>query len=228
MNQITAKKLYNELLSDEIIDKVGNIVFSLAGTSVIINTTDTVGNSIQNWLGQWMKNKNIYCDEPPNTQEFPDFYLSTDKQKGLLEVKAFNFNASPAFDIANFESYCESVANKPYRLDADYLIFGYTMSDTGEIRIKKIWLKKIWEIAGTSGRFALNTQVKRDVIYNIRPRNFKVKEDPTFHNEIEFLNAIYETLIKYRGIDKANEWKNKIETNYKNFYNKTLELKKKA
>lgn len=105
MNQITAKKLYNELLSDEIIDKVGNIVFSLAGTSVIINTTDTVGNSIQNWLGQWMKNKNIYCDEPTNTQEFPDFYLSTDKQKGLLEVKAFNFNASPAFDIANFESY---------------------------------------------------------------------------------------------------------------------------
>mgnify|MGYP002518777130 CR=1 FL=1 len=224
MKQLTALQLYKELINADIVDKVGNIVFSMAGTSVIIHTTDTVGNSIQAWLGQWMNNNDIYNEEPGNTQEFPDFYLSKDKNKGLLEVKAFNYDAPPAFDIANFESYCESVSQKPYRLDADYLIFGYTMSESGEIKIKKIWLKKIWEISGSSKRFALNTQVKRNVIYNIRPKNFKNDKDPEFKNSLDFLRAIYYTLVKYRGEDKANEWKEITQQNYKSYYGKEIKI----
>lgn len=223
LRAITANELYNFLINANIINKPGNIVFSLAGTSVIINTTDIVGNSIQSWLKQWMKNNSIYNKEPENTQEFPDFFLSPDIHKGLLEVKAFNYNASPAFDIANFESYCDSVSVKPYRLDADYILFGYTMEESGEINIKNIWLKKIWEIAGKSKRFALNTQVKRNVIYNIRPKsNFKNGTPCEFKNEQDFLKAIYETLISYRGQEKADNWKSQLSENFFEYYKKKI------
>ena len=55
---------------------------------------------------------------------------------------------------------------KPYRLDADYLIFGYAMNADGDITVKKVWMHKIWQIAGTSQRFPLKTQVKRDYHYS--------------------------------------------------------------
>lgn len=224
MEEISALELYNRLLESNIIDSSGSINFNLNGTSVVIDTTDIVGNCIQSWLKQWMCDNNIFCKEPESTQIFPDFYLSNSDNENLLEIKAFNFSASPAFDIANFESYCASLESKSYRLDADYLIFGYIMKD-GVITIKKIWLKKIWEIAGTSNRYALNTQIKRNVIYNIRPvSNFKYDKDPVFHNKEEFLTAVYSTLESYRGYDRAISWKNNVVNNYFEFCNIYLQF----
>ncbi len=175
-NIITAQQLFLKLINLHLECKHGSICFKLADVSVTINTTDTVGITLQAWLKQYFIANNIFFLEPANTQEFPDFFLDHhEPHKHMLEVKAFNYNATPAFDIANFESYCSSVKENPYRLDADYLIFGYTMNDFGNITVKKIWLHKIWQIAGTSQRFALKTQVKRGMIYNIRPNNdFKV------------------------------------------------------
>lgn len=198
----------------------GIILFNLAGISVKINTTDTVGITLQAWLKQYLLNNNIYFLEPSNTQEFPDFYLDdNDIYSSMLEVKAFNYNATPAFDIANFESYCSSVVNKPYRLDANYLIFGYIMNNFGDITIKKIWLYKIWQIAGTSQRFPLKTQVKRDVIYNIRPNSdFKSGNKGPFQTREEFLFAIYKTLSSYKGKVFADNWKNSLSVNYKKYY----------
>lgn len=215
MDEITALELYNRLLASGIFNSNGTINFELNGTSVTIKTTDIVGNCIQSWLKQWMIDNNIFCAEPHNTQEFPDFYLSNDKTINLLEVKAFNYNASPAFDIANFEAYCSSLETKAYRLNADYIIFGYEMNNIGVISIKKIWLKKIWEISGKSTRYALNTQIKRDVIYNIRPvSNFKNGKSQVFSNKEDFLMAIYQTLCCYRGIERASQWKEKVIGNY--------------
>ena len=219
----TAQEIF-DLLNASIIDQPGNIVFSMGGTSVTITTTDIVGNSIQSWLKQWLINNDIYQTEPHNTQEFPDFFLSEENAKDhMLEVKAFNYDATPAFDIANYESYVASVAVKPYRLKADYLIFGYTMDENGTIKIKKIWLKKIWEIAGTSQRYALNTQVKRDVIYNIRPNSrFKKGLAVPFANQEQFLAAMYETQKAYRGEEKANTWKTQLQKSYLEYYKKEL------
>ncbi len=212
------------LLNSTIIDRPGNIVFTLANTSVRINTTDIVGSSIQSWLKQWLDDNNIYYSEPHNTQEFPDFYLSKHNQEEhMLEVKAFHYNATPAFDIANYESYLASVVLKPYRLHADYLIFGYTMDTDGIISIKNIWLKKIWEIAGTSTRYALNTQIKRGVIYNIRP-NSKFKKDlqVPFATKEDFLSAVYETQKAYRGEENAKIWKVNLKNAYLNYYHTPL------
>ncbi len=225
MEQISANELYNRILNSGLLSARGAINFELNGTSVTIKTTDIVGNCIQSWLKQWMIDNNIYCSEPHNTQIFPDFYLSNETTTNLLEVKAFNYNASPAFDIANFEAYCASLESKAYRLDADYIIFGYTMDNVGSIEIKKVWLKKIWEISGSSTRYALNTQIKRDVIYNIRPvSNFKYDRAPVFASKETFLTAVYETLCSYRGAERANIWKENVINSYLEYNNRRLEF----
>lgn len=222
--KITAQQLYSNLTNLHLERQVGVISFNLAGISVKINTTDTVGITLQAWLKQYLTDNNYYFSEPANTQEFPDFFLDNiESHKHMLEVKAFNYNATPAFDIANFESYCSSVKEKPYRLDADYLIFGYTMNASGDITIKKVWLHKIWQIAGTSQRFALKTQVKRDMIYNIRPNtDFKSGNKGPFHSKDDFLLAIYKTLCSYKGKNFADNWKNELALNYKKYYGTNL------
>ena len=141
MEQISAIELYNRLINSGILETSGSINFTLNGTIVKIKTTDIVGNCIQSWLKQWMIDNDIYCSESHNTQIFPNFYLSEQTDSNLLEVKAFNYNASPAFDIANFEAYCASLETKAYRLDADYIIFGYVMDSNGEITIKKKYFR---------------------------------------------------------------------------------------
>ena len=216
--KLTAKQLYDRL-NDSLLGEVGEIVFDLAGVSVKIDTTDSVGITLQSWLKQYLSDNNIYFSQPLNTQEFPDFFLDNSMEKNLLEVKSFNCNATPAFDIANFDSYCSSIKNKPYHLDADYLIFGYVMNDKGDITIKKLWLLKVWQIAGTSDRFPLKTQVKKDVIYNIRPNSdFKKDKAGVFKSKDDFLYAIYETLVLYKSRDFADEWKSVLATNYEKYY----------
>lgn len=222
--KMTAQELYAALNDLNLSRLYGKITFSLAGVVVDIDTTDTVGITLQSWLKQYMLNNNIYFSEPQNTQEFPDFFLDNDsKYQHMLEVKAFNYDRTPAFDIANFESYCSSVKTKPFRLDADYLIFGYTMDSSGNISVKKIWLHKIWEIAGDSDRFPLKTQVKRNMIYNIRPNTaFKTGKKGPFRDKDDFLKAIYDTLIEYKGQSFADDWKCILAKNYLSYYRKPL------
>lgn len=221
---VNAVQLYEILKKLNLANKSGNITFNLAGISVVIDTTDTVGITLQAWLKQFLINSDIYFSEPHNTQEFPDFYLNPNApKKNMLEIKAFNYDRTPAFDIANFESYCSSVKEKVFRLDADYLIFGYRMDNSGNITITKIWLKKIWEIAGTSARYPLKTQVKRDMIYNIRPNtDFKLGRKGPFNSKDDFLKAIYDTLIDYKGLQFADEWKQVLARNYSTYYDTQL------
>ena len=206
--KLTAQQLYSKLIDLNLEKSLGKINFNFAGVSVNINTTDTIGITLQLWLKQYLINNNIFFDEPSNTQEFPDFYLNDcEPYKHMLEVKAFNYIKTPAFDIANFESYCSSVKDKPYRLDADYLIFGYLMNMDGNITIKKLWLRKIWQIAGSSERYPIKTQVKRNMIYNIRPNTaFKNEKPSPFNSKEDFLFALYKTLKMYKGVSAANDW----------------------
>lgn len=146
--EISAIELYNLLLEDGIYKYKGNITFKLGKTSTVIRARDTIGNSLQEWLGQWLKDRDIFFFAPNNTQEFPDFFLSEiNENDSMLELKTFNSTATPAFDIANFDSYCESLRSKIYRIDADYLILAYDLNESsGIITIKNMWLKKVWQI----------------------------------------------------------------------------------
>ena len=204
----TSNQIYELLIKNGIIGAHGIINFNLKGTSINIKTTDSVGITLQLWLGKFMSENNICFREAKNTQVFPDYKLSPEDDKQLLEIKAFNYNSSPNFDIANFNSYCDSLIEKPYNLDADYLIFGYTMNNS-KVTIEDLWLKKIWEISGKSQKWPLRLQVKRGMIYNIRPVKWyskHAKSTNPFKNKKEFIDAIYQTLLQYS--QTKNNYKN--------------------
>lgn len=224
MRKINSLDLLRLLKEMNLENAHGRIQFKMANVTVTINTTDTVGVTLQAWLKQFFIDNDIFFKEPVNTQEFPDFFLDNcNEEAHMLEVKAFNYPRSPAFDIANFESYCDSVKEKVWRLNADYLIFGYEMSENGDISIKDIWLKKIWQISGTSTLYPLKTQIKRGMIYNIRPNSdFKYDRNGPFSNEIEFLKAMYKTLSLYKGETVANNWKTELTRNYFSYFHQNL------
>jgi hypothetical protein len=127
--KLTAQELYSKLVNDyKIIGEQGVINFSLKDLTIAIETKDTVGNLLQEWLKAWMKKEKIEFEENNNSQTFPDFYLDIkDKKKDLLEVKSFDWDRGPGFDLANFDSYCNSLLENAYRIDSDYLIFAYQM-----------------------------------------------------------------------------------------------------
>lgn len=200
-------KLFKALKKAGIVGTKGTIKLNLLNTDVDISDKSAVGNLLQEWLGRWMENNDIFFRVNKNTQEFPDFYLSKSKDLDLLEVKTFDYANSPNFDVANFDAYTRSLRTKAYRLNADYLIMGYSLSK-GVVAINDIWLKKVWEITCPSEQYKLRTQVKQNKIVNIRPYNFKSKSKgfQPFKNRLEFVFAIKATLSKYAGKTFADNW----------------------
>ena len=226
--KFTAEDVYNKLIDDGIFDEQGKITFSFAGINVDIDTNDIVGNIMQAWLKAWFLDNNILFGEPEDTQKFPDFYLNPyNLETDLLEVKAFNFDNSPAFDIANFESYCESVVSKPYRFHAKYLIFGYRMVGT-TVTIEGLWLKNIWEITSYMQEFPLTVQNKRGMIYNIRPTKWyslTARARRPFNTLEEFIIACYKSLYQYdKSRIDANDWINSVIYNYNSYYVEPLNI----
>lgn len=225
--KFSAEDVYNKLIEDNILEEKGKVTFSFAGINVDIESNDIVGNIIQAWLREWFLSNDIEFDVPENTQEFPDFYLNiNDKTEDLLEVKAFNYNNSPGFDIANFESYCESVMTKPYRFHAKYLIFGYKMIGS-TITIEKIWLKNIWEITSYMRDFPLTVQNKRGIIYNIRPAKWYGKTSrETFSCLEDFIAALYRSLVLYNDKSRIDPvcWAETTINNYNNYFHSQLEI----
>lgn len=187
---------------------VGGTSFSLGGLAVDIQGKDSIGNLVQEWLGQWFSVNNYNITPGNASQQYPDFYVGDEEH--LLEVKVFNSCNSPAFDIANFEAYCASLAETPSRLLTDYLILSYSIINHN-LQIENIWLKKVWEITGASRDYPLKCQVKyRDrntinetcSIVNIRPITwYSISPTSTlpFQNSTEFVNALYSTQQAYRG-----------------------------
>lgn len=220
MHGVKAQGLYDSLIQHSIIGSTGSISIKLLDVECNVNDKSAVGNLLQEWLGAWMSHRNIYHRANPNTQEFPDFYLDTTNDHNLLEVKAFDFSKAPNFDVANFDAYVRSVMTKSYRLDADYLIFGYTLM-SNDLKIEKVWLKKVWEITCPSEQFALKLQVKQGKIVNIRPYNFKnmSKGFRAFNSRLEFVSAIKQTLAQYRfATVPAQEWFEAVWLNYAAFH----------
>lgn len=146
--RLTAREVYDKLvMEDQILTLQGQIRFNLGDVSIIVKQKDVVGNVMQEWLQGWLDSKNIEYAPNENTQMPPDFFLNPDdRTRNLLEVKAFNRNVSPGFDIADFRMYQKEIIDKPYMLDVEYLIFGYDMDENGIVVIRDIWLKKVWEI----------------------------------------------------------------------------------
>lgn len=187
-----------------------------------------VESVIKKWLEGWLKENDIAFSPNPNTQMPPDLFIDPDnKEENLLEVKAFNYNASPGFDIADFRAYQEEIIDKPYMLHVKYLIFGYEMTEDGYVIIRDLWLKNVWEISSPSEKYPVKNQNKRGVIYNLRPSTwYSDKGDyPSFTCLEHFLAAMEQTIYKYGPTNSmADGWLDTVISNYKKFYGVELKV----
>lgn len=228
--KLYASDIYQKLLNDDkILEIEGQIKFFLGDVDIIVKQKDVVGNIIQEWLQGWFDKRKIEYATNPNTQMPPDFFLEpNNKTKNLLEVKAFNRNASPGFDIADFRMYSEEIVAKPYMLNVDYLIFGYDMSNNGVVTIKDIWLKKVWEITRPMENWPLNLQVKQGQVHKIRPGVWyseRPRDFYMFRKLEDFVAAMEETVYQNpKTRENAALWKNSFIKNYKEFYGIKLNI----
>lgn len=217
--KVTAKEIYNLLINEfKIKERIGSVEIILGGISAKYNGKDALGDLLQEWFSKWMDKNNFYYRTRKNTQEFPDFLLQEADNGGLLEIKTFNSDASPAFDIANFDSYCKSLLKKPERLDADYIVMSYKMVDAN-LSIEDVWLKKVWEIAGTSTTNGINIQAKNKKIDNLRPVEWfntstRVKNKP-FSSKLDFITAISKIHNTYTQCDTYKDnWLENVKSKY--------------
>ncbi|MXO03479.1 NgoBV family restriction endonuclease [Flavobacterium sp. HBTb2-11-1] len=227
--KLTAPELYVKLVDEyKIIGETAIINFKLRDLTISVETKDTVGNLLQEWLKAWMMKEKVEFEENNNSQVFPDFYLDKHNQKtDLLEVKTFDLKRGPGFDLANFDSYCNSLLVNAYRIDSDYLIFAYEMHGS-TITIKNVWLKKIWELAGSSGTYPLKVQEKKSVIYNIRPTIWYSTKSTfkPFASKEEFLAALNETRYQYPQTRHTNgHWLQNVIKNYQEHTGILLDVK---
>lgn len=226
--KLTVQQLYTKLVDEyKIIGEQGKINFTLKDLTISIETKDAIGNLLQEWLKAWFRQQYIDFSENTNSQSFPDFFLDVDDNtQHLLEVKSFDYKRGPGFDLANFDSYCNSLLENAYRLNSDYLILAYQMEGS-IITIKNVWLKKIWELACPSSTYPLKVQEKKDVIYNIRPSRWyseKAKFKP-FGTKEAFLKALNETRYQYPQTRHGNaHWLKKVINNYKLHTGEVLEI----
>jgi len=168
----------------------GSLVFSMNGLKVSVDNLDIMGGVLQSWIKNYLKDEHcIDLYSNPKTQEFPDFYLN-ENLVGMLELKCFDANKSPKFDLANFDKYLRALI-QPGNADikADFLVLGYSFIQY-KINITEVYLKKIWQMAGPSPTNILNLQVKQKKPTNIRPKNFRKSNERTFKSEDEFISAL--------------------------------------
>ncbi|MGL4997461.1 MAG: NgoBV family restriction endonuclease [Cetobacterium sp.] len=208
----------NKIISilERIIGFEGSINISLNNHSIKLNNKSVVGDALESWLGKYLDDNisetGVSIEENTVGQTFPDFYLNSDTfGTTYLEVKTFDINAGANFDIANFNSYVDSLIENPDRINADYLVVGYSLNNS-KLKIEKFWIKKVWELCCPSEKWSLKLQVKRNMIYNIRPCNLtgKSKYLP-FYSKENFIDAIQEVLTKYSSTEeKYRNWKEKF------------------
>ena len=228
--RLTAQQIYEKLINeDKILELQGQIKFFFGDVDIIVKQKDVVGNIIQEWLQGWLDKRGIEYAPSESTQMPPDFFLNPDdRTRDLLEVKAFNRNASPGFDIADFRMYEEEIVEKPYMLDVDYLIFGYNMSDDGVVTVKDLWIKKVWQITRCMEDWAINLQVKQNVVHKIRPGVWYSTQQvkfPMFTCLEDFVSAIEQTVWQNpKTRETSATWKRRFLDSYQNYYGVRLNI----
>jgi hypothetical protein len=229
--KLTAQEIFSKLmLEDKILEVKGQIKFYLGNVDIVVKQRDVVGNIMQEWLEGWLKQNDINYKLNPNSQMPPDFYLNLeDKTRDLLEVKAFNYDASPGFDIADFNAYQSEIIDKPYMLHTQYLIFGYQMQEDGFVVIKRLWLQNVWEICRRMENWPLNLQIKDKVVHKIRPctwysKGRAIKYKPFVSLE-DFIAAMEQTVYQNpKTREKSGEWLKLFHRSYEKQFSVKLKI----
>lgn len=226
----TAQDIYNKLLDYKIKELHGQIRFHLGSVSISVKRKDVVGNIIQEWVESWLQANGIEYKPNPNTQMPPDVFLDPNNLKtDLLEIKAFNYEAAPAFDIADFKSFAKEIIQHPYYLDTDYLIFGYTMDENnGDVLVNDLWLKKVWEISRPMKDWPVNLQIKNGIVHKLRPGTWYSRRPSMFRyfaSKEDYLSALEEAVYRCPEThNNASRWRISFQRSYKNFYHTEIHI----
>jgi hypothetical protein len=213
--KLTAREVYELLLAIPIENQIGKIEFEMSNVKFSVKSKDIVGGVIQEWVENWLTRQKILFSKPENSQDWPDLILGSGED---LEIKVFNYDASPAFDLGNFRAYLDSLVEFPNRVFDKHLVFGYSTDEvTGQISIRGLWLKHIWELTGPSEKNILELQVKKGVPYNLRPKKFYSNNISVFQNHLEFLTALSKAIDKFEIYKESNgkEWLFKVNQKIK-------------
>lgn len=208
------------ILQENIIGQTGALSFTYAGFQTTIFSKDAIGNAIQDWFGQWMSHHGILWGTGIHTQSWPDFILSDGTH---LEVKTFDSEASPNFDVANFDAFVRSLWNGDvHRLNTPHLVFSYvTDSATGAISINNYWFKNIWDLTGPSRANGLSLQKKQGSAVNIRPKNWRSNRVQMFTSRQEFVEALSQAVIRFSPGEYL-DWYSVVENHYIQQFNEPL------
>src|SRR5699024_3000525 len=109
----------------------GTITINFANKTHVYSGNDVIGNCLQERLTDWFQYLCIDIRPGDNTQAFLYFEVVFDDVNYDVEVKAWNYSNSTAFDLANFSSFLATTYESTRKLDAHYLILGYQPMDDG-------------------------------------------------------------------------------------------------
>lgn len=213
-------KIEELITQHNIIGQTGVISFNYAGFQSFVISKDIIGNTIQDWFGQWIISKGLVWEMGAHSQSWPDFVLSDGTH---LEVKTFDSNAGPNFDLANFDAFIRSLwEGNVARLDTPHLVFSY-ISDpqSGVITINDFWVRNMWELTGASPKNILSLQVKQNQPVNIRPKNWRSPTVSLFTSRQEFVLALSQVVTRYRSAEFP-DWYKVVENHYVTLFDRPL------
>jgi len=216
LNEIVKKMEESNLTA-----KKGKIYIDFDDVKTNITSKDVVGNSLQDWFGEWLKVNKFEWSPGAHSQNWPDFILSDGSH---LELKTFNHDASPAFDIANFDAFIRSLyEGNIERIDTPHLIFSYKVNQEGYLQIVEFWNKFIWEITGPSPTNIIELQVKQGSPVNIRPKNWRNPKNKLFDSRLSFMKALDEVITRHNRQDRfGGDWFKKVSADYKQMVGRDL------
>lgn len=206
----TLEELYHKAV-ENIKGEPGVITITLAGIPKISGSNDIVGNCVQEWIPQWLEDNGLNLKPNDSPGRFPDFTADINGVQYDMEVKCWNCQNAPAFDLANFDGFYREVYNHPDKLYATYLIFAYTPTKHGFV-ISDIYLKKLWEITSRARKYPLGLQIKQKRSYAIRPFAFHKKPGKSFADIHEFVEAVYKArkMFPLPDMIDPDDWQKKV------------------
>lgn len=202
---------YVEFLKSQLIGKQIKMTVTLNNVELLtLVNKDVIGGILQDMVLKISENHKIKIKPNEQSQTFPDFFIETKNGEEKVELKSFDFEKSPNFDIANFDSYCKKVYEDPSILSANYIILGYKLDEVNKcFTIEQVFSKKIHELCSKQSvedseaqiKLPLKCQIKKNVIHNIRPINFK--NEANVKNKISDVKEFIEILGECQEIYSA-------------------------
>ena len=145
MNINSLEDLYR-LTKEKLEGQHGTISITFANRTHVYSGNDVIGNCLQEWLPDWFQYLGVDIKKGDGSQKFPDFIAKFNGVEYAVEVKAWNINNQPAFDLANFNSFLDTTYTAPGKLNAYYFILGYRPAEDGfsqGFTVERVFLKNI-------------------------------------------------------------------------------------